>query len=351
MRSVKLWPYLFLATLLGLFIFIPRTWKTSLQTFASSFFSYSLPLNQDQMTALYQENRALKEELAKYKAEFANEKWMARQLQYLKELKNREIDEPHWQAFFARRAKSLSERLERNQLGIGANVILRDPNFWSSYLWIDAGTNVGVEKNFPVVVRNSLIGVIDEVEEHRSKVRLITDIQLTPSVRAVRGEQGARYLMQLSDQLLEILYAKRGLLSTPQIEELTIKSIENLKINAVKGWGDHYLAKGEICGSSFPLWRSRKPLLKGKGFNYDFPDVEGVARDLRFTGSGIPLLLAGDLLVTSGLDGVFPEGLEVGIVTKVNLLREGDYSYDLEAVPTFNHFDDLREVWVMFKNK
>jgi rod shape-determining protein MreC len=347
MRSGKFWPYFLLIAVLGVLLLLPRSIKTRLQSFAGSIISFSLPVNEDQLSVLYQENRTLKEELAKYKAEFSHEKWMARQIQYLKELKGREIDDPQWQAFFARRAKRLTQRLEMHQKGLGAKVILREPNFWSSHLWVDAGIADGIEKNSPVVIGNHLIGVIDEVEEKRSKVRLITDIQLTPAVRAVRGEQGGRYLMELSDQLLEILRAKRGLFSSPQSEDLIAKAIENLKINAARGWGDHYLAKGEVCGSSFPLWRSRRPILKGKGFNYDFPDEEGAARDLRFSGSGVPLLLPGDHLVTSGLDGIFPEGLEVGIVTKVNLLREGDYSYDLEAIPAFSHFDEINEVWIL----
>lgn len=347
MRSSKLWPYFSLVAFLAAIILLPRSVKTSLRSAVGSIVSFSLPVDEDKLSSLHHENRLLKEELAKYKAEFAHEKWMARQVQYFKELKNREIDDPQWQAFFERRADHLRKRLEMHQKAIGAKVILREPNFWSSHLWIDAGSSLGIEKNSPVVIGNYLIGLIDEVEEKRSKVRLLTDIQLTPSVRVVRGEQGGRYLMELSDQLLSVLQAKRGHFSSPQTEDLIVKAIESLKTSAARGWGDHYLAKGEICGSSFPLWRKRKTMLKGKGFNYDFADEEGAARDLRFSGSGIPLLQPGDLLVTSGLDGVFPEGLEVGIVTKVNLLREGDYSYDLEAAAAFSHFDELREVWVL----
>jgi len=347
MRSVKLWPYFIIAAVLGILVILPRSIKTELQSVVGSFMSFSLTVEEDRLSSLSHENRVLKEELAKYKAEYAHEKWVAKQVQYLKEIKSREFDEAKWQAFFSRRAKYLSQRLEMHLKGIGAKVIMREPNFWSSHLWVDVGNADGVEKNAAVVVGNYLVGVIDEVEAKRSKVRLLTDIQLTPSVRAVRGEQGGRYLMELSDQLLEILQAKRGLFNSPQAEELIVKTIENLKINAARGWGDHYLAKGEISGSSYPLWRSRKPILRGKGFNYDFSDEEGSSRDLRFSGTGVPLLLPGDHLVTSGLDGVFPEGLEVGIVTKVNLLREGDYSYDLEAIPALSHFDELREVWIL----
>ena len=42
-----------------------------------------------------------------------------------------------------------------------------------------------------------------------------------------------------------------------------------------------YLAKGELYGSSKPLWRTQRHQLKGTGFNYDFADGEGPARDLQ----------------------------------------------------------------------
>ena len=106
-------------------------------------------------------------------------------------------------------------------------------------------------------------------------------------------------------------------------------------------------------GSSSPLWRSRDPILKGKGFNYDYEDTEGPARDLRGGASrsgdlpSLPLLKFGDLLVTTGMDGFFPSGLEVAIVTKVNDLKPGAYAYDLEAKPVVENFSDLHSVFVL----
>lgn len=48
----------------------------------------------------------------------------------------------------------------------------------------------------------------------------------------------------------------------------------------------------------------------------------------------LSLVKVGDLLVTSGLDGLFPERLEAATVTKINPLKEGDYYFELEAMPT-----------------
>ena len=70
------------------------------------------------------------------------------------------------------------------------------------------------------------------------------------------------------------------------------------------------MAKGELHGSSKPLWRGYSQVLKGIGFNYDYADAYGPARDLR-TGKttanspGISLLRVNDLLMTTGMDGIF----------------------------------------------
>ncbi|NGX43270.1 MAG: hypothetical protein K940chlam7_01565 [Chlamydiae bacterium] len=200
---------------------------------------------------------------------------------------------------------------------IPAQVIFRSPSSWNNSLWINVGkaNNNGsdrevIAKNSPVVIGTSVVGVIDYVGRRQSRVRLITDSGLSPSVRAVRKEDG-------------------------------------------KTW---YLAKGELRGSIQHVWRNQSHRLRGVGFNYDFSDEEGPARDLR-TGEpiGSPLqdvptmtiIQKGDLLVTTGMDGVFPPGLQVAKVAEIDLLKEGDYYYELEAIPMVENFDELSLVHVI----
>ncbi len=197
-----------------------------------------------------------------------------------------------------------------------AEVIFRSPSTWNSSLWINLGTAYNekagktvVAKNSPVLYGRSLVGVIDYVGLKQSRVRLITDSGLAPSVRAMRLQGNRAYL----------------------------------------------LAKGELHGSSQPLWRKEPHLLKGIGFNYDFADAEGPPRDLR-TGKAhdstqqlpaLPLIQVNDRLVTTGMDGVFPKGLEVAIVTKVSPLNEGDYYYEIEARPSAGELDRLSYLFLI----
>lgn len=245
---------------------------------------------------------------------------------------------------------------------VPARVIFRSPSTWNSSLWINVGQadNVAlgrtlIAKNSPIVTGKSVIGVIDYVGERQSRVRLITDSGLTPSVRAARGKPYNNLLSENIHFLIEGLSVRQEFwLSSEEQKQLT-QLLNKMQTGLNQQQSSLYLAKGEIHGSSKPLWRTQGRLLKGVGFNYDFPDELGSARDLR-TGKLVsesgnipstPILKVNDLLITTGMDGVFPSGLHVAQVTSIHMLKEGDYAYELEAKPTAGNLDELSLVFVM----
>lgn len=205
-------------------------------------------------------------------------------------------------------SRHMSESTELLDLGLRshpARVVYRSPTTWNSTFWIDLGNRHNkesgrtlVSKNSPVVLGDCAIGLVDLVAEARSRVRLLTDPEISVAVRALR---------------------------------------ENEK-------GTHFGAKGEIHGSTQVFWRRRGTTLIGEGFNYDYEDEYGGPRDLR---SHPAILSLGDLLVTSGMDGVFPQGFKVGTVSKIQPLREGDYYYEIEAIPQVENLDEVTSVTVL----
>lgn len=210
-----------------------------------------------------------------------------------------------WQAVLHRRAEGLRKRLERRKVALQGKVVLREPAFWSSLLWIDLGESDNekmalriVAEGSPVVLGDSVVGVIDLVQRCRSRVRLIIDPSLVVAVRATRS----------------------SLEGIPQL-----------------------FAKGILRGSSSLSCRTLTSLLQGEGFQYDVADQEGPARPLR----DATLLQEGDLLVTSGLDGVFPEGLRVASITRIDPLPPGGYSYRLEARAIIDPREELRYLTVL----
>ncbi len=266
------------------------------------------------------------------------------------------------QDFFSREETKVLQRLlplvKFQFQAMPASILFRSLDQWNSAFWINIGSenNQGLDetaigKNSPVVIGDALLGVVDYVGKYQSRVRLITDPRVNPSVRVVRGGEQDRQLHQQIEDLIRILRNKRSKNAYfDQLQEV----LHHFKDELAPSKNSLYLAKGIMVGCDTKYSKSGKLILKGTCFNYDFPDKEGSGRDLR-TGKSydprisdeIPIIKSNDLLVTTGFDGVFPPNLKVGIVTKVNLLKEGDYFYELSAIPSIQNFDELRHVLVL----
>ncbi len=241
-------------------------------------------------------------------------------------------------------------------------VIYRSPYSWNSFLWIDIGRednldDIIIEKNSPVLANGSLVGLIEYVGKYTSLVRLITDENMCTSVRIRRSDgKNWKHPLEKIQKALEL-----GEISFDKEEEkkaflYLVKQLE--KKESPHRTGTMYLAKGELRGLGTSFFRTPRPLLKGVGFNYDFADSYGPARDLR-TGaiiegtledqkkSAIPLLQTGDTLVTSGLDGIFPEGIKVAKVLSVDPLKEGQIAYEFIGEPACKNIFDVEYVSIL----
>ena len=237
---------------------------------------------------------------------------------------------------------------------VAARVVYRDPASWSSSFWVNVGAEANkvlkrtvIQKNSPVLLGRSVVGAIDYVGKKQARVRLITDPALKPSVRAVRGFAQNSALLEHLDPILRHLSPKADVVSL-------VKYLESWKEQLLADRESWYLAKGILQGGKAPRCRGLYTL-SGVGFNYDFADAEGPARELA---TGKPLECANgikaaaiiqvnDLLVTTGMDGVFPPGLRVAEVTKIYPLKEGAYTYEIEATPVVQNLDTLQTVFII----
>lgn len=278
----------------------------------------------DELACLQLENRALRLQMDNICEWFLQEKKIAEQL-----------DDKE---FLQKQVIHLKERL----ISTPAQVIYRDPSLWSSSLWVNVGESTNraigakvVAKNSPVLTNGALVGVVEFVGEKQSRVRLITDSGLSPSVRVSRGGLQNRELVHQMEALYQLLEKRDDLEKTDLLRDLQV-----LKKSLGANWDDGYLARGEVRGSSSPFWRARNLMLKGIGFHFDSP--EGSASSAK-----VPILKEGDLLVTTGLDGVFPPGISVGIVMKVAPQRPGSYAYDIDVRPIVSHFNDLQTLCII----
>lgn len=339
-RTVK-YPFLGLALFLFCWINLPKGVSERVRSFAAAPFSHrSFESHSDEVSRLELENRSLRAQIEPVYEWVLHDQRIHEQIELLKD-----------RGFAQKRAAHLRELLSVQLSSLPAQVAYRDPSSWSSSLWVNVGEEnnraVGkkvIAKNSPVLADGALVGVVEYVGEKQARVRLITDSGLTPSVRVCRGGLQNRELAHQIHSLLKQLEKRDDLFSSLAEKETLISQLNGLKKNAGVQWEDGYLAKGEVHGSSAPFWRSRGPLLRGIGFNFDYPDDEGPPRELK---GSVPILKEGDLLITSGLDGVFPSGLQVGTVAKIDPLKEGSYSYEIEVRPSASNLNDLQTLFIL----
>lgn len=335
------------------------TFKAKLANYSFKNSDSAVIIDQEELQQLRLENILLQAEIKRLKESFEHE---LRLINLMTASTNHPAISETASALKKRHRLELQKLLQLQLQAIPGRVIFRSPNSWNSFLWIDVGTSTNdalgttvIAKNSPVIIGTSIIGIIDYVGKNQARVQLITDAHLSPSVRALRTSSQNIILQEKIHSLLQLLENNRSLLSDTQEQEKLIHQLKAFSSQLPQEKNMWNLAKGEVHGASKPLWRSQRHLLHGIGFNYDFSDGDGIARDLR-TGApidsssseaAIPILKSGDLLITTGMDGVFPPDLLVGEITHVYPLKEGDYYYEIDAIPTVGNFDEISLVFVI----
>jgi rod shape-determining protein MreC len=292
----------------------------------------SIHKNEKELAQLELENAMLRSQLERISQWLGEEQRVIDQMTLYEKFSEKSKHKP----FFERRARHLQNLLQAELMAMPAEVIYRDPTSWGSSLWINVGEEDNqvlgkqvIVKNSPVVAGCALVGVVDYVGKKQSRVRLISDSGLTPTLRAIRGTYKNEEIISKIDQLIDLLPENENLIEYLRYTKTTLDDQEN------------YLAKGELHGSASPLWRARSTSFKGIGFNYDSPDEEGAVP------KNGPLLKKGDLLVTTGFDGVFPPDLRVGIVKEVKPPKPGGFFYEIDVQPLVDTNKDLEALFVL----
>jgi cell shape-determining protein MreC len=235
---------------------------------------------------------------------------------------------------------------------IEARIVSHKQFPWSHMAWIDIGskteeTPFPIVSGCPVVCGKYIVGLIEKVGQETSCMRLLSDPLLRPAVRVQRMEHEGEKEKAANLLLLE-LERNPSLMGKESHRIALTKMLTSLSTSFAKG-SSLLLAKGELQGSI----DIKKPLLlRGIGFTYDIGDEEGPSRDIR-TGQTerdtrkIALIQPNDILITSGLDGLYPKGLIAAYVKKVLPLEEGAFSYEITAEIACPSFLDLSIVAIL----
>ncbi|MGE0199051.1 MAG: rod shape-determining protein MreC [Simkaniaceae bacterium] len=353
MRKKPYRSYLFLGLFLLAVLHVPEAWtsglRSSLVSLASAFWmggGEGSPVESE----IALENLLLKKQNENLRRRLLSDERIELQLK-----KFQTITSLGTEGFYKRRRDAAETLLNLELLSLHAQVIYRSPSTWNSTLWIDVGEKDNealgkaiVRVNSLILKGHHLIGIIEHVGVSKSRVRLLTDSSLIPSVRVARGGSENR-------ELLDLIHLLQQQLSLRDEGRETAIALAKLKERLEKNSDERYLAKGELFGSSSPIWRACSSILKGVGFNYDFSDEEGPALELRSgkpledlsQKESLPLIKIGDLLVTTGMDGVFPADIPVALVSSIAPLKEGAVAFDIEAKLCAGNLNQLRDVIVL----
>ena len=232
-----------------------------------------------------------------------------------------------------------------------AKIIFKEPFSSSSFAWINLGENYNskcgitiIQKNSPVVFGDVLVGVVEEVFPHFSKIRFITDPHLVVSVKAIRGKEQLKSMQAKAEDLLDALELVQEVKYEKKDELMSLLHALNQELQ--NEGHDRYYARGEVSGAEYsPLYVFQNQLI-GSGFLMQDLKTKHV-KNLGVRGFQEIAIKKGDLLVSTGTDGMIPAGLKVGFVTEVLPSTLGKATYSIKAKSACDQLNELEYVQIL----
>lgn len=242
-----------------------------------------------------------------------------------------------------KQAHGSSESAIASPVAITARPLYWDCKGSGHFLWIDVGTSHNrlkkqlIAQNSPVLFGATVVGVIDQVGSHSSRVRLLSDPALHPSVQAVRGSHRDALMLDHVEAVIERVSREEGAFGLSAqhskcLQTLLQRMRRGLSEGLAAKGASWYFARGILQGSK-GAGLLRHSLVKGLGFTSSYAEEARIA--------------LGDILVTTGLDGLFPAGLVVAEVVRIFPVEEGEPTFEFEARLSFQGWDSATALFVL----
>lgn len=206
---------------------------------------------------------------------------------------------------------------------------------WGNTVWVDVGYKtsplpIGLQRNCPVLSGDVAVGLVDFVGAYASRVRLLSDPLVHPAVQIRRQGVDIHGVQRAVSFLQETLKKHPDIMPSRKAARALFKLLSCCPCHLSDDKSTRF-ARGELQGAE----KMTDPSMwKGVGF----------ALEISADGKGGVPIRVGDVLETSGLDGLFPQGLIVAKVTSVAPTEEGATTFHILArseAENFLHLDYL----------
>jgi rod shape-determining protein MreC len=203
-------------------------------------------------------------------------------------------------------------------------------HIWRNYIWMVGARSENERLQQVVRSLSQQNSAYEQVRQENIRFRRLLSMNDTIGYRSI----GARVVARSPGFLSNILYIDRGEKDGVRLDApvLSGDGIIGRTVLVSKNQAQVQLLTNGDASIGAMLEKSHTPgVLKGTG---------DPLLDLNYISNTEPVAL-GDLVISSGLDGIFPKGLVIGKIAKLNKGKDVFHSIQVEPSIDFIHLEDV----------
>jgi rod shape-determining protein MreC len=237
-----------------------------------------------------------------------------------------QIEDPRGTLLFKKWVLAVEEPFIRASSGItgGAKYL------WTNYFWLRGARRENEELQARVQNLALQVAGLQQEREENSRLRKLLGMQAMVPLQSI----GARVVGRTPDYMENTLYLDRGWTSGIAVDDAVLcdNGIIGRVVLVSRNHSQVQLITNADASTGVMVERSRAPgVLKGAGGPLLYLDYISNTEQVN----------AGDVVVSSGLDGIYPKGLPVGKVTDSQKGKSGFRSIRVEAFADLIRLEDV----------
>jgi rod shape-determining protein MreC len=237
-----------------------------------------------------------------------------------------QIEDPRGTLLFKKWVLAAEEPFIRISSGVANGT----RSLWTNYFWLLGARRENEHLLSRVRDLSLQVGGLQQERDENSRLRKLLSMQSTIPLQSV----GARVVGRTPDYLANTIFIDRGLSSGIHVDDavLSDNGIVGRVVLVSRNHSQVQLITNADASTGVMVEQSRAPgVLKGAG---------GPLLNLDYI-SNTEQVDAGEVVVSSGLDRIYPKGLPVGKITASQKGKSGFRSVQVEAFADLIHLEDV----------